>query len=233
MEITVGCIIVWLEQLTVVACSTRWSFYIERSIWTSAGAMATLFYVITCHRLIPNVTLLAGHTCFCKLLSCFPSPRESNWWLSYSPVWYPNHHNKSKDFLILFLYFCFREWKRVSSGNCVVRHHSWYFQCWSVRSANSVFSAALPSNIPFRFLLSLFLKFANIFFMLVTDGSYFPGLTNRNEIILSCSFSLLLPIHSRVLFRIRIRNIYSVIFQTQETSAKTISGRCRRCHLEK
>ena len=32
---------------------------------------------------------------------------------------------------------------------------------------------------------------------------------------------------------IRIRNIYSVIFQTQETSAKTISGRCRRGHLEK
>ena len=35
--------------------------------------------------------------------------------------------------------------------------------------------------------------------------------------------------------RIRIRNIYSVIFQslfqTQETSAKTISGRCRRGHL--
>ena len=25
----------------------------------------------------------------------------------------------------------------------------------------------------------------------------------------------------------------SVIFQTQETSAKTISGRCRRGHLEK
>ena len=35
------------------------------------------------------------------------------------------------------------------------------------------------------------------------------------------------------LHRIRIRNIYSVIFQTQETSAKTISGRCRRGHLEK
>ena len=31
--------------------------------------------------------------------------------------------------------------------------------------------------------------------------------------------------------RIRIRIIYSVIFQTQETSAKTISGRCRRGHL--
>ena len=37
------------------------------------------------------------------------------------------------------------------------------------------------------------------------------------------------------LYRIRIiiRNIYSVIFQTQETSAKTITGRCRRGHLEK
>ena len=33
--------------------------------------------------------------------------------------------------------------------------------------------------------------------------------------------------------RIRIRMIYLVIFQTQETSAKTISGRCRKGHLEK
>ena len=28
-------------------------------------------------------------------------------------------------------------------------------------------------------------------------------------------------------------SVYLVIFQTQETSAKTISGRCRRGHLEK
>ena len=34
------------------------------------------------------------------------------------------------------------------------------------------------------------------------------------------------------MMRIRIGNIYSVKFQTQETSAKTISGRCRRGHLE-
>ena len=37
----------------------------------------------------------------------------------------------------------------------------------------------------------------------------------------------------RIRIRIRIRIIYLVIFQTQETSAKTISGRCRRGHLEK
>ena len=28
-------------------------------------------------------------------------------------------------------------------------------------------------------------------------------------------------------------SFYSVLLQTQETSAKTISGRCRRGHLEK
>ena len=38
---------------------------------------------------------------------------------------------------------------------------------------------------------------------------------------------------SVMVIRIRIRIIYLVIFQTQETSAKTISGRCRRGHLEK
>ena len=40
-------------------------------------------------------------------------------------------------------------------------------------------------------------------------------------------------IHGIGAIQIRIRNIYSVIFQTQENSAKTISGRCRRGHLEK
>ena len=34
-------------------------------------------------------------------------------------------------------------------------------------------------------------------------------------------------------FRFRFRFIYLVILQTQETSAKTKSGRCRRGHLEK
>ena len=35
------------------------------------------------------------------------------------------------------------------------------------------------------------------------------------------------------IFRFRFRFIYLVILQTQETSAKTKSGRCRRGHLEK
>ena len=35
------------------------------------------------------------------------------------------------------------------------------------------------------------------------------------------------------LSRFRFRFIYLVILQTQETSAKTKSGRCRRGHLEK
>ena len=38
---------------------------------------------------------------------------------------------------------------------------------------------------------------------------------------------------SRKSIRFRFRFIYLVILQTQETSAKTKSGRCRRGHLEK
>ena len=40
-------------------------------------------------------------------------------------------------------------------------------------------------------------------------------------------------VFSCIRIRMRIRIIYLVIFQTQDTSAKTISGRCRRGHLEK
>ena len=40
-------------------------------------------------------------------------------------------------------------------------------------------------------------------------------------------------VEHRSLFRFRFRCIYLVILQTQETSAKTKIGRCRRGHLEK
>ena len=57
----------------------------------------------------------------------------------------------------------------------------------------------------------------------------------RAEDIASVPVSVMATLSTLIMLlnvvRIRIRNIYSVIFQTQETSAKTISGRCRRGHL--
>ena len=53
----------------------------------------------------------------------------------------------------------------------------------------------------------------------------------RNERNVHCDVLHITP--DRVRFRFRFRFIYLVILQTQETSAKTKSGRCRRGHLEK